>query len=259
MKNSENNVKKLIAAGSDIAGAAAGGALGFMAGGPAFVAGASVFGFVVTKVLQDVSARFLSTNEMQRIGATAAIAITQIQERITNGENPRTDDFFDKKEQRSSAEEIFEGTLIAAKNTHEDKKTIYIGNLFANICFESSCSNDEANYHLSVAQSLTYAQFCLLQIFSNRDNLFNLNSEYIEAASASYATVAHLQSIHRLIYLGIAVEQVPGEDNYVFVMDIHNIRPDCVKLSVIGERLHKLLGLSKIPVNDLREVAKSLT
>ena len=196
---------------------------------------------------------------MQRIGAAATITITQIQGKMANGEQPRADGFFDTEKQRSDAEEIFEGTLIAAKNTHEDKKAIYIGSFFANVCFESSCSKDEANYHLSVAESLTYTQFCLLEIFSRQDNFFNLSSESIAGASASYDSIVHLQSTRRLCDLGILIEQLPGEDNYVFVMDIHNIRPDCVKLSVIGARLHRLLGLSKIPINDLHEVAKFLT
>lgn len=168
MRDDDKKVKSLISAGTDIAGAAVGGALGFIASGPATAVGAGVVGIGVTRVLRDVASRFLSEREFTRVGASAAIAVSLINERLGRGEEIRGDGFFDPKGQpRSSAEEIFEGALLASKNTHEEKKAQYLGRLFANVVFDATCLVNEANYHIHVAEALTYSQFVLLRLFAS--------------------------------------------------------------------------------------------
>lgn len=259
---SEDNKKAefLISAGTDIAGAAVGGALGFIAGGAAAAAGAGVVGVGVTRVLRDVASRFLSGRETTRVGATAAVAISSINERLKTGEKLRNDRFFDPKgTQRSSTEEIFEGTLLAAKNTHEEKKIPYLGRLFANISFDATCLVHEANYQIHVAESLTYSQFVLLQLFSGKGSSHDLRATaYGAGTQVHYATISLLHSIHELCDLNLVVMQNPQEAHNTIVMGINNISPAHLKLGVGGQRLHDLLGLAAMPTEDLEELSRWL-
>lgn len=260
MNENDKKIKSLISDGTEIAGGAAGAALGFFAGDPATAVGASVAGFLLTRVLRDMTTRFLSGRETTRVGATAAIAIASIGERLHNGERLRGDTFFEPRGNRvSSAEEIFEGALLAAKNTHEEKKALYLGRLFSNVAFDSSCLEDEANYLLHVAESLTYSQFILLHLFSGKAGEYSLRTtEYGSGAQVQYATISLLHSIHELCDLNLVIKQDPGESNYTFVMGTNIICPSHLKLAVGGDRLHNLLGLSAIPKEDVENVAQWL-
>lgn len=259
MSQNNSKINKLISAGSEVAGAAVGGALGFIAGGSMLAAGASVVGVGVSKVLNDVASRYLSNNETTRIGATAAFSIDQIKVRLNKGEIIRQDDFFEANEKRSSAEEIFEGTLLAAKNTHEDRKAKYLGQFFANVTFDKTCLRDEANYQLQVAESLSYAQFVLLRLFSLTNNPYRLKeSEYGGSAKVEYATIALLNTTKRLCDLGLVLMKIHGDENHLFIMEINNICPSNLQLSVSGQRLHTLFRLSAISDEEIENVAKWL-
>lgn len=260
MSKNNDKVESLISAGSDIAGAAVGGALGFIAGGPAGAAGAGVVGIGVTRVLRDVATRILSSRETARVGATAAIAVSSIRERLKSGDELRSDSFFEARGARpSSAEEIFEGTLLAAKNTHEERKSRYLGYLYSNVAFDETCTEEEANYSIHVAGSLTYAQFVLLRLFSESQSAHNLRATaYGAGAQVHYATISALQSIHELCDLNLVVMQRPNETHHTIVMGVNIICPRHLKLAVSGRRLHDLLGLSAMPQEDLEEVARWL-
>lgn len=260
MSEDDKKVEKLVLAGADIAGAAVGGALGFIAGGAGGAAGAGVVGVGVTRVLRDVATRFLSDRETTRVGATAAIAISSIKKRLEHGEQLRNDDFFNSKAgKRSSADEIFEGTLLAARNSHEEKKAQYLGNLFANVAFDGTYIPSEANFHLHVAESLTYTQFVLLQLFSNGGNWQKLRtSAYGAGAQVHYATISLLHSIHELCDRNLAVMQKPQETNSTIVIGINLICPSDLKLAVGGIRFHSMLGLSTMPESEMESVAQWL-
>lgn len=260
MDNDNKKIENLVSAGADIAGAAVGGALGFIAGGPVGAAGAGAMGVGVTRVLRDVATRILSIRETTRVGATAAIAISSIKERLEHGEQLRNDDFFEPNNGKpSSADEVFEGTLLAARSSHEEKKAQYLGHLFANVAFDANCLPSEANYQLHVAESLTYAQFVLLQLFSQSGNWQNLRTTaYGAGAQVHYATISLLQSIHELCDLNLVVMQKPQETNHTIVLGINLICPSELKLAAGGLRLHSLLGLSAMPEEEVESIAQWL-
>ncbi len=118
MKNRDiKPIERLIETGSNMTGAAAGGALGFILGEAQGAAIGGVTGAVITgvvKVLGDISHRSLSSREEIRVGTAAFVAIEKIRTKLEVGEKPRDDDFFQERESdsRSDAEEIFEGALL---------------------------------------------------------------------------------------------------------------------------------------------------
>lgn len=147
-KKSENDAEKndrirhLINHGTEIAGGAA---LGLLIGGPvgavAGGAGGPMAAIALRSIGQEISERLLGTREKVRVGAAFAIAAADIRQRIENGENVRTDGFFDEKQSgRSDAEEVAESVLLKAQREPEEKKIQYMAYLLSSIAFDSQIS-----------------------------------------------------------------------------------------------------------------------
>jgi hypothetical protein len=120
-------IRDLISIGSELAGGAVGGALGFLAGEPVGAAMLGVGGVVAAKTLtrlgNEVSERLLGPREKVRIGGVLAIAAAEIDQRINNGERIREDGFFEQKNQgRSDAEEVAESILLKANVSPKKQK-----------------------------------------------------------------------------------------------------------------------------------------
>ena len=121
---------------------------------------------------EEIEKKYLSRRESARIGIVAVYAMNRIKSNFENNKQIRTDDFFERDPivDRSAADEILEGTLIAAKNEHEEKKLKYYGNLVANIAFHPEIDRYHANYLLRVSERLSYRQICILAIFNRKSN-----------------------------------------------------------------------------------------
>jgi len=260
MTKNPGKIESVISAGSDLGGAAIGGALGFLAGGPGGAAVAGALGVVVARVGKDVAARLLSNREEVRVGAAAAISIDEIRRRLSRGDKVRSDGFFDNSsDERSKAEEVFEGTLLASKNSHEERKVRHISKLFSNVAFDETCESSEANYSLHIAESLTYSQFVLMQLFSLASNPFQLRENpYGAGELLHYATISLLQSTKELADLQLLRMQKNGAPNGTIIMGVNGICPADLKLTVSGERLRNLLSLSEIEQCDLLDAASWL-
>lgn len=267
----ENNQKiiNLIETGSDLAGAAIAGALGFLAAGPIGAAGAGALGVAIskgaTKLLGDMANRSLSEKEKERVGATAAIALSKIQASIGSGKIPRADGFFDKTEgKRSQAEEIFEGILRKAKEEHEEKKLQYLGNFYHNLVYSSGVTVSEANYYLCIYDKLTYRQLCVLALIllkpqaihpiGLRATNYRTNNNNLLAE-----TVSLLQEIYSLYISGLVVCKSRNNDGYEALLGWHDVAPDSLELSPLGDRFSKLLfGESGVQWVDLEVLIKKL-
>ncbi len=71
---------------------------------------------------------------------------------------------------RSTAEEIFEGVLLVAQRDYQEKKTKFYANFFANIAFEPFIDRALANFLLRVAERLT-GNYVLSRFLLNQKNL----------------------------------------------------------------------------------------
>ncbi|MGI6625538.1 MAG: hypothetical protein ACOX57_08985 [Limnochordia bacterium] len=162
-------IRDLIGIGSEIAGGAVGGALGFLAGGPTGAAMLGAGGVAAAKTLtyigSEVSERLLGPREKVRIGGVLAVAASEISQRISNGEKIRDDGFFEEKVQgRSDANEVIESILLKSQREPEEKKIVYMGHLFASIAFDSRTSPEMAHQIAKAAEQLTYRQLCILRL-----------------------------------------------------------------------------------------------
>jgi hypothetical protein len=162
--------RELIDSGSELAGAATGGALGLI-GGPVGVAAGAASGVVVTRALKHVGAeiqkRLLAPRQRIRAGAAFAVAADEINERLHAGEDARDDGFFQESGQRSSAEELLEGVLLHAATEYEERKVPYLGRLYASLAFRADVTPAQAHFLLRLADQLTYRQYVMLAIFGS--------------------------------------------------------------------------------------------
>jgi hypothetical protein len=264
MPEESRKAEDLIVTGAEIAGGAIGGALGFLAGGPASAAGAGALGVIIakgtSKLLLDFANRHLSIREEVRIGAAASFALAEIQRRLDEGQQPRNDGFFaDNASSRTSADELFEGVLQKSKNEHEEKKIRMLGSFFASIAFDPSVSVGEANHLLRVVENLTYRQLCVLAILSAKSRLpgTRFRTTYYSSIEGSLTNdnVSLLQEVFDMYTYGLLAQHNEERTDHIILNHWNNLAPDLLQLTSSGERLTALLGLEVgVPGKDLQDI-----
>lgn len=123
----------------------------------------------------------LSTSEEHRLRKVLSQFNTKMVQNlsVSSGKTLRQDCFFSTKlNERSAAEEIFEGVLIAAQREYEEKKVKFEGNFFANIACYPSIDRAKANFLLRLAQGLSYRQLCIVALFVQKDNFHLRDTSY---------------------------------------------------------------------------------
>lgn len=280
MDKNKEKAKNLISAGSEIIGDSAGAAIGFILGAAVGGLGGAVVGAglgkltskTIEKVITDVSNRSLSKREEARVGATAALAISKIQEYLDSGQLPRNDDFFaDQDNNRSDAEEIFEGVLLKAKNEHEEKKVKFYANIFATVSFAPAISVGEANHMLRVAEQLTYRQMCVLSLLAkiNQFQQISLRDEdYEDINGVSHETITLLLEVRSMHEMNLVAQKLtPSSENASIsyspgttaLLSWGYIVPQNLFLTTIGKRYYEVMSLRDIPDEDIKKVASCLS
>src|ERR671932_419456 len=96
-----DRLRNAAEAGADISGTAFGAVAGFLMGGPVGAGVGAAAGSYVSHALKRVSnevfKRHLGPREEVRLGAVIVSAAAAMQERLSSGELPRDDDFFNAK------------------------------------------------------------------------------------------------------------------------------------------------------------------
>ncbi len=245
-----SDAQKLIVNGASIVGAAAGGAVGFFLTGPVGAAAASGVGALIGGLLQtagEICHRQLSRREEVRIGAAFTYASLEIQERLSRGEQPRTDGFFTRDQtNRSQAEELFEGVLMKCKNEHEERKTRFVANIFSNAAF-MTVSAANANAVVLLADRLSYRQLCMLAAvgrlttFPDAEKLELTRMEHCLMNGRGDVVLAgeaeQLQSMYSLLVTPTAMSGV-------------------YRLTDFGKCCFDLMGLQHVPAGDIETVVK---
>ncbi len=264
MSHDKEKIEKLIVTGSDIAGAAVGGAVGFLAVGPVGAAAAGALGVAISrgiaKVIGDVANRQLSHKEEVRVGAAAAVAADKIRQLLESGSHPRQDGFFESVgNEPPTGEALFEGVLLKSKNEHEEKKVKLLGNFFANLAFSPGVGVAEANHLLRLAESLTYRQICALALFTLKAKGSNVKlrdcSYREQSGNISFETLSLLQEIQDLYTRGLVGCKAKSGSGYEALLGWADVCPERMGPTPLGERLIRLLGVADIPLEDIDKVA----
>lgn len=254
------NYLSLLSHGGKIGGSALGGAIGSLAGPEGTALGAAL-GAAVSEtcvvVLDDLANRYLSPKEQQRVAGVAALAIDGIRERLLF-EVRRDDGFFESTDgSPAAAEELFEGLLLTAKQEHEQLKLPYLANFYTNLVFDSSVKRSEANYLLSLAESLTFCQLCILGLASKKQTAkFTLRKrgwifgDIPSEETSGIGEQANYLDQRQLLYKRPQTDQ-SDQSKSPYTLPVYT------RLSKIGQRLADLMELHKIEVVELEAVAKA--
>lgn len=248
-KNSEN-VKKLVNAGTELAGTAISSAIGFFAGGPTGAAALGISGLLVSKALVfvggELSERLLGPREKMRIGATLALAAKEIDERIKKGETVRTDGFFDDDGTgRSNGEEMAESVLLKSQREPEEKKVPLLAHLLVNISFSSEISVALGEQLIKASDSLTYRQLCILRLSANKQNYQLRKTDYRDQRGFSRDLYQILHEIFDLYNRGFL------SNGSSVALGMTDINPSELTIQGLGSDIHNWLQLWQIPESDI--------
>lgn len=243
--------KEIIDNVSDVAGlavgAAAGAGLGTAMAGPVGAVGGALAGDAIEKVFKwagnEISKRILSKREEKRISDVMTVAKEKIKSNFEENKILRADDFFSELDNRTSAEEILEGTLIVAQKEYEERKIKYIANLYANIAFDESISREIADRLIKISSELTYRQLMILCAvgFVQIGKVPLKQDTYGEVSGLNDVSIASdIFDLYRksLIFSSEAMWDAAG------------INPSALTLGGYGALLYNLMELPRIPLAD---------
>lgn len=250
-------IRRLIAAGANIAGGAVGGAIGFLVGGPAgAVAGGaagSAAGEALKHIGDEVSRRTLAPREATRVGGVLILAASKIKQRLEAGEQVRNDEFFnDSASGRSDAEELAESVLTKAQRETEEKKLHYMANLLSNVAFDGSISIAFAQQVTKLAEQLSYRQLCLIKLIAQAPYKSLRDKSYADMNSFPLELRQVLYELMDLFNRGLVHN---GENHPLSIKDLV---PKQMGVHGVGADLFNLMGLQEIPEDDLLSVTQVL-
>ena len=254
---SSGAIQKLIGAGAEIAGAAIGGALGFLAAGPAGAAAGSAAGALASSVLKhvgdEVSERVLSPRERVRIGGVLALVAAEVKARIDSGQATRSDGFFTPGSNgRSDADEVAEAVLLRSQREAEEEKLPYVAHLLASIAFDPGISAAMAHQLIKASEQLTYRQLCLLRLSAVKDAFGLRRADYRQQGQFR---IELLQVLYECLDL-----YTKGFVNFggSVAFGPTDVNPGAMAAQGLGAHLHNAMQLATIPMNDIAAVAKEL-
>lgn len=249
MENKDNKTVKegLIQTGVDYLASTANSTVGALIGGailgPAGAALGAIAGTTVQKVLEtignEIQKRALSTSEAKKVGTAYSLTQKFIEEKLNNNRKLRNDDFFQNKvNDRSPAEEILEGTILAAQREFEERKIVYMSKMYANIVFSPEISREMANYLIKLAEQMTYRQIIILQSIGTAKFSFPpmpLQKTAYNSVSgiSNVAIAAEIFDLYRMSIL---------TSSYA-ILDSAGINPSALSIGGYGAHLFNLMEL----------------
>jgi hypothetical protein len=267
-RDADDRIGDLIESGSEIAGAAVGGALGLL-GGPPGVAAGAVGGVLATRALKrmgaEVRLRLFGPRQEIRVGAAFAFAADEIRERLESGDEIRSDGWFEGNGSgRPEAEELLEGVLLNAANAYEERKVPYLGWLYASLVFDASVGRDYSNFLIRLADRLTYRELVIVALLSseaNHGHLIYLDAAHGEGdARSSDPIIAELTELGQAGVIGVRQETGPvaAPQGTYGGGDMRSLPLAKLGPTTVGEDLHRLMRLDRIPGTELADAFSEL-
>lgn len=259
MHDAYHSIRKFIEPASELSSAAVGAAIGSYGGVQGAIIGALsapvLKGLFVTgtTALGDVITGYRAK---ARAGLAAAYAINEIKAQVDAGNSPRTDNFFENTNARSSADEILEGVILKSKDEYEEKKARYVANILVTGIFDPSFSAEELHHLLKTTDQLTYRQLQLLSLFSQGSD-FDLSDQNMAGmiiGKEKYSLVMEILALARRDLIEIRPNSVHAGTPLRNLPDFY---PRRTKLTTEGERLcicMKLRAIDRAEISSLADL-----
>lgn len=250
--NKERILDAVTEAGGSAASALIGAGIGTAVAGPVGTIGGALVGTAIERAIlwagKEIKERCLSKAEHRKIGTVFECATEKINFNLKAGKKLRNDDFFqDKFDERSAAEEILEGTLLAAQRENEEKKLPYIANLYANINFDSIINRHMANQLIRLASDTTYRQLVILRAIGayQTGDLKNAPPRRNTAfkSISGYNNISIATEIFDLYRKSLITSESA-------IFDAAGITPSHLAVNGIGALMYNLMDLPHMPFDD---------
>jgi len=241
----------MIESGAGALGIGVGATAGLLVGGPVgAVAGAAAGALLqdsMKAVAGDVAARFTAETEQERMGSVYLLAREKITERLNGGQPLRSESFFRPRERkngkklRSEADELLEGTFLAARKAYEERKVALLANFYTNIVFRDDIDSGHANYILSLMESLTYRQLITIFLIGNRQQTGGplalvRDKDFRGGETLDSLQVGVLYELFQLAKLDLVVDAGSG-----YILGVADIKPSSLQLQGTGAQLYNLM------------------
>lgn len=246
MRNLDGTLRRVIGALPGSITAALIGA----AGGPVTAVLGALTGTVLGEVGADVISRVLSPRQERRVGTVllAASAAFTEQEQL-HGRTVRDDGFFE--DDTAPGAEFVEGVLLSAKDSFEERKAPYLGNLIASVAFDTGVDAGTANYALRLAEGLSWTEFLVLGVFADPER-YPMPENQIPDGTA-WASWTQLMALKRLLDPPASMLTY-AEKTLDYGLPSYDLNLSVVSLTTSGFLLTSLMKLDTIPDTERRPV-----
>lgn len=194
----------------------------------------------------DIKERSMSKSEQRKVEKVFNSSFSKINEKIEQGQNLRSDDFYKAFENdRSAAEELLEGTIFAAQRENEEKKLKYTSNLYANINFDENISRSTANQLVKLSSNISYRQLIILSVIGRSSSkLIDLqfrNEEFKGfSRSEDFSIAVDVFELYRMSLI----------NSSKVILDANSFNPSMLILSGVGELLYNNMELADMEITD---------
>ncbi len=254
----EDDARELVEAGTELAGALSGGAVGTIGGPLGIVAGAAT-GVLVQRAARAVVRR-LSHRERERVGAALIFIDEDSARREERGERVRNDGFFDDRGRvRPEAEDLLEAVLRQAAVTCQERKLPFLARLYSAVKYGAAVGGDDALYLLGLAGALTFREFQALAVYAHRvEHEQELLEAWFERKAGQVdpipSVLLELDDLYERRLLGVSSggQIVEGGLTWDSIGPGSSHEFSTLRLARAGEQLVRLAGLDEIGEDDRR-------
>jgi len=199
----------------------------------------------------EMAERLTTRTERERVGSCLVLAHELIAERLNGGQPLREPGFFQRRERkaqqdlRSEAEELLEGTFLAARDAYEERKVEMLARFYANAAFDRNLNASHLNHVLNIAKMLTYRQLVIVGIIGSHDLNRVRGKDFRGCGSLPIPTIGVLYEVYQMVGLDLIVSKDSS-----YMMGVSDINPSQLRLQGIGADLFNLLRPNQVPSED---------
>jgi hypothetical protein len=253
----DEGINEVADSSANILGSLTGALIGAAMAGPEGVIIGAVAGPVVQETGRRVFSRALGFRERKRVDSVVRYATQAVRRNQAAGMTLRTDHFWEARGGYAPpAQEVFEAVLIAAQREPEERKTPFMGSLFAYAAFDQGLSATAAHWAVKTAESLTWSQFQLLALVGRAEEL-DLAGIVIGQSALNWDSFTLHQELSNL-GLGDRYLIHGGSEETWNKIQVPTSVLSNYRLQNGGKLLHAALGLVDIPTAELNEVVGRL-
>ena len=203
--------------------------------------------------LQRLSGEFitrqLGERQLDRAGVGIVLLNSAVRKRVHDGQALRSEDFFrSDATSRSAADEVAERAILAMIAAIDEKQIPFLANFYASIYFSETVDQPNIPTLFALAEGLTYQGMCVINVIASGVLYSGIARGHGEPKPWPIGDQILARAIFDLRGMFLQIEN--GAEHANALLDYDEIDPSVMKLSLFGNLLFEMMGLSGISSND---------